>query len=527
MQDKFIVFKKVVLVLLLAIILRLSYVIYPPVMRDESIYSLGACKILHGQILYKEVGEERGPLLFIFYALIFKLFGMYNMLAINIAGLICSLLILLLLFRIGMCFWDSKIGVYIGLFYAIFSFYPDLMNRANTEMLMLLPMVCSVFYFLRAEEKSCLSLYFMSGLMCGISMLFKQTGGATFLAIVIYFIILFVFKNKSKLKLVKNFTIVFAGMLLPILVSIIYFALHHCLNDYIFWSIKLGRIYFTTFGFLGRIRAFWAMWIRLLIPNMMFWIFAIFAVLSSVTQIYAKLKFKNNLNIRDKACLLAVIWAFTSVLAASITGRPYPHYYALVIPPFCILAGVGFLLFLTKYINAFKAKTVRLVAISLLVYGFIGPVVTVHGVDIYNRYLFAVKQRSSYKPVLKEVVRYLNLPKFQENSLLVLDSNPELYIFAHQKCPTRFISLVFAWGTSPSVYSIEKVVVPGFFDKFMEDLRKNRPKFIVDSSMFLKTYRWILPTEHFDRIYEFVSNNYTLEKEIKEISIYRLNNSIN
>ena len=185
MRSKFTVFKKVMLVLLLAVILRLSYIIYPPVMLDESIYALGACKILHGQILYKEVGEQRGPLLFIFYALIFKLFGMYNMLAVNIAGLICSLLVLLLIFRMGMYFWDSKTGVYIGLFYAIFSFYPDLMSRANTEMLMILPMVCSVFYFLRAEEKSRLSLYFMSGLMCGISMLFKQTGGATFLAIVI------------------------------------------------------------------------------------------------------------------------------------------------------------------------------------------------------------------------------------------------------------------------------------------------------------------------------------------------------
>ena len=342
----------VLLIIAIATILRAPYATVPFFNVDEALIAVMADTVLDGNVLYRDAWEHQTPLSYYIYALVFLFFGKNNMTAIHLFAIGWIALTALMIFKLADYLYGdrNKVGFLAGVLYVIFSttYESGDVLAVNTEIFMVLPLTAAIYYLLKAEKTAKLPCFILSGILCALGAMTKQTGGLVLPAMLTYLILTPLLQKKEVRwgETFKKCLLIMLGFSLVIGVCIVYFWLNNALKDFFYLTVKHPYQYSTAVD-LGYLKyRFKVSAASIVVPNLLLWGMAGITTCSIILRAvrgYLVKDVQRRWNEEEVPETLLVLWLFASLLAISIGGRFFGHYYIQTFPALSILAAYGVL----------------------------------------------------------------------------------------------------------------------------------------------------------------------------------------
>lgn len=467
-------------VLFAVILLRIPSFFEPYSYGDETIYLTLGQGMRRGLSLYRDLHDNKPPLLYLTAAIAGNLFWFKAIL------LILSLLGITLFYKFTEKLFP-KIKYFPHVSTIIFTFFTTLPflegNIVNAENFMIIPTVAA-FYILLFKENSQKNI-FISGVLFSISSLYKIPAIFDFPAIFFFWIVQ-IKKRADIKKIFFNSLVLFSGIIFPILLTFAYYTLKGAFGQY------LTAAYLQNFGYLSSWRPD-AKRDPFIIRN------APLLIRGSIILLINFLLFVFRKKV-DKKFLFIVSWLSFSIFGITLSERPYPHYLLQAAAPVSILWALIFT----------SVTMIQVYAILPLTLFFLIP--------LYFRF-WHYRSVNYYSNFFNLATNKISKDKYLENFGGRTKSNYE--IAAIIDAMTDYKDRIFVWEDSAQVYALSKRLPPfkyiaGYHindfssvENTIEVFTKNPPKVIVlfkDSQAPSKLTR-------------FVDINYLL---YKETSIYQI-----
>jgi hypothetical protein len=505
----------ILLIFVLIIILRLPNFFEPYWYGDEAIYLTLGNAMNHGGQLYTTIIDHKTPL-------IYYLAMVPNQFYFRILNLVWMILTTALFYVFAKkLFKKESLAIISSLILVIFTTLPWLEgNIPNGELFVMgfimagavLFSKSSVFSNLFKKEMSLqkswkdTTLLVSAGFMMGLGILTKVPAildVAAFLSIFWLILASNFFDEKSDFsKLKKTFAYLLnrgiffvAGLMLPIILSIVYFVAKGHGSDYLdygllynfrysqSWPVDLGsNLINFAFGMTGK-------------TIILFTLF----ILISLNSGHLKRRFQ--------FISLYFIFSLYSVLLSS---RPYPHYFIQMIPAFALLFTD-----LIVTLSEIKKKKLLHSAKSLVLTG--GLVL----LTIYVMLSFGFRPYSAtnyYKQFFKLATLQISREEYENSFNTVIKDNREVSkIIAEMG-----IQKMFIWGTNPLLYAQSKTIPTSRFtvafhikdfkdyDRTFAQIKKEEPKLIV----VMKN------EESFPKLEEYLTNYYLANNQFENMTLY-------
>lgn len=438
---------------------------------DELIYLILGNAIRRGLVLYRDIHDNKTPLIYFLAAFAGNVFWFRAILCFWMLATIFAF------WKLSQILFPKKESVQrlTTIVFAFLTSFPTLEGQTpNSELFLIGPLIVAFIFALKKENR--IKNMFLAGLFVSFATLLKVP--AVFDTAAILFLPLF-FANFTK-KTIKQFILeslsLIAGIALPIGLSFVWYYLRGAGKEY-FTAAFLQNIGYVASTRIGSIEN--------TVP-----------ILTKLTPIATRggiaafgfillFVFRKKLG---KPYILATLWLLTSLFAATLSERPYPHYLVQAIPAFSILLGM---------LLSLKVKEQALTVI---------PLTLCFLVPVYYKFWY-------YDP----------LPYFG-NFIKLLEGTPKdeyLNLFGGQVARNYKISKeilktvkqtdsVFVWGDAPPIYALTSTLPPikyvanyHIYDysstiEVVGLLSKNMPRLIV-----------LLPEEKVPpELYSFVKTNY-------------------
>lgn len=495
-----------------------------PLGPDQGVLAVIGEGLLHGELPYRDYWEMSSPAIFFTYALILKILGV-SMAAIPIADAFVSMLTTLLIFLLASYIWERKVGYISALFFAFFSNGVRLGMHAGGDIgfgtfwyiaqreTFMLPLIVASFYFIlgpeRGEKKSWRLI--LSGFLAGLTFVYKFPALLIFLCLLLYLNgNFFLTKGQKPVNslLSKNLALI-SGFVLALIPFALFFSAKgamHEMTDVIF------KYVFSVYGqlehnYLGIIKMGLIHTLFIAKENFILWIFFITSSLYIVT------------NDRTKEHLLVLLWGLSSVLFIISHREFFGYHYLLVLPPFSILTGYGIVKALGPHLNlrqifavepgkafiifALLANLVFFATLNYMhytkfYYYVTGKITQENYYDFFNAY---PKHDYSF-PADYKVAQYIENHTDRDDMIYALGGIESIIHFlTKRKSPSRFI---FSWILFSHTHGQVKQA-EAYRKELLLDLKTKTPKYII-------TVRPLKTFSQFSDIYDFIKNNYVLEK---------------
>lgn len=369
---------------------------------DEGIYHVLGDGIREGKILYRDIWDNKPPLLYVTYA-IFNSDQFTIRLASSIAGILSVILFFLLSRKL---FTEPKIQYLTTATFAVLFGLPIIEgNIANAENFMLAPIIAAAILILGQNKRN----YLIAGLLLSIAFLFKIVAIFDLLA----FVLFIVFIKKSK---IKN---LLTGFGLPIVLVMLYFLLNGAFQDFL-KAVLSANISYVGYGN------------KLLIPQ------GLLLIKIAALGLFSIFVIKNKgLAEKNKFILL---WFGFSLFNAFFSQRPYTHYLLVLLPSFVLLTGLLFDKKLQRFILPIFLASLFLILTNFGYYGktifyyqnFLAFVNGNKSVWAYNKF-FDRRTLTDY-----ELATYININTKPQDSIYVWGNNAQLYTLTNKIPPTRY-----------------------------------------------------------------------------------------
>ncbi len=466
----------------LAAILRLPSLFEPFWYGDEGIYLTLGLAIKKGLVLYRDIHDNKPPLL---YFLAFLAGSVFWFRAILLTWMLATTAL----------FWDlasslfpqqPKLTKISTVAFALLSSVPLIEgNVANAEIFMIGTTIAAFYLFLKAKTH----LHFLlAGLLFSCSTLFKVPAGFDLAAAAIF--ILFWLTRKNLKDSALNLAALVLGYLLPIGLTAVYFTAHGALAFYLKAAFMQNIPYLSSWaaGTMsgGGVTAKTGLMIRAL---------ALSVGLFSVYRLKAHLL---------RPTVLITIWFLMALFAAALSERPYPHYLIQVLPAFCLILGLLFagagVMIRRLAFGLIAVLAVTVMAIQFWLYPVFG---------YYTNFL-------SYLGGFHKQTQYFAWFNPQANQTYELAKFLSLYTTENEK--------VFIWGDEPNVYALSRRLPVGRYtvayhivdfngyQETMTALRENPPRYLI----VMKNEKRL-----FSDLNGFINNYYLLEKDFDGTKIFR------
>ena len=478
------------LLLALVFLLRLPSLFEPFTYADEGIYLTLGQAIRKGLVLYRDIHDNKPPLIYLLAAFSGSFFN-YRLLL-----LAWSLATIFVFYQLAkLLFQKNKLSILLttSVFAILISLPTFEGNIANAENFMMLPTIAGFYLilkFLGPKEvpQKIPSFWFLGGGLFALAVLFKVPAIFDFAAA--FILCLLLIKKGSLKKTFINFLFLLIGFLTPILITIFYFASKNSLWPYLqaafsqnipylsSWGNQAKKISTLSFGLLGR-----GLGLALIILLLFF--------------------FRQKISLALK---IIILWFFTSLFAALLSSRPYPHYLLQILPAFSLSFGL-----LTLPKTKIWLKSLPILFIFIFTWFFLSFHFWYYPNLPYlkNFYQFAFR--------LKSYQAYLNYFDNQASSLYQTAS----FLKSHSNSQEK----IFIWGVKPSIYALAHRLPVGRytvsyhiidfqgFKETMENLKQTPP-------------RWLVTAQDekaaFPQLQNFIENNYVPFKQVGDLEIFYL-----
>jgi 4-amino-4-deoxy-L-arabinose transferase-like glycosyltransferase len=200
---------------------------------DVGTYAYIGDMILKGQIPYRDIWDNKPPLIYYLNALLFKIFGShYNTIAIFEIGWI--FITSIFIYKLARSIFQRTISLCISLIFAVYiSTLQIAQCFGEIETYAILPSIISVLSVIQYKKTAKSFFLFISGLMVSAAFLFKPNFAIIVLPLILYLMINSFYKKQSILYLLSEYLILVLGILVPIIIFSIYFFINGALHDVI------------------------------------------------------------------------------------------------------------------------------------------------------------------------------------------------------------------------------------------------------------------------------------------------------
>lgn len=538
----------VVSIVLVVVLLRLPTFLYSYVNIDETDYTLAAQIILDGGLPYRDFLIYQPPLIYYIYALGFLLTGGIHLSGAHIITILFVAGTSLSIYSIVKSMANAQSGLVAGLAYAAYSalFIPQDMLATNCEVLMMFPMALAALFLLKAGEKKSLALTFFAGIMIGLGALAKYQGGIVWAAAIGYFIYNFLAPCMSHASKGRNsaFHCVTSSLVLTLgfLAPPALFALYLYLNGVLSYAVEAFR-YILLYAkgpaqsdILYVILKFFTRSLIFSLTSLPIWLASLYVIYG---QFRGGINRAPNAGVSNAAGFVkfVVIWFFLSIIPIIMGGRIYFHYYFIILPSACILFGIWWSTRNRerKWLTRAIAGWAIICTIGWETYAIVTP-------------LTPPKAKETWvvaADYLKDIAR-------PGETMFVWGCCYQLYFVSGLKPGTRFTSADYLTGRSPMTAgleynpntpappsSLEKLyrdftdrpgvvifdtsnnIFPKAWEYFKEDIKKNLPTYIVDTteSNYRRYGRY--PIANYPYLKDLLETNYEKLKEIDGYIIYK------
>ena len=309
----------VVGILALVLILRIPTFFEPYYYGDEMIYVTLGQGVRQGLTLYKDIHDNKPPLLYLTAALAGNLFWF--------KAILCfwSLLTVALFYKLSLKLFskNEKVQKISTLIFAIFTTIPLFEGAiVNSELFMITFTIGALLILL--TEKLTTKIIFVSGVLFGLGTLFKVPAAFDLPVIILFWFITTDFKNWNQV--FKNTLILSLGFATPLLITFGWYFLHGALPEYIKAAFLQNVGYLSSFRPGDIQKPFYIRNAPLLIRA------SIVLVGSFILFIFRKKL--------SKKFILLSLWTLLSLFAITLSERPYPHYFIQAIAPISLLFGM-------------------------------------------------------------------------------------------------------------------------------------------------------------------------------------------
>ncbi|MBI1863999.1 DUF2029 domain-containing protein [Candidatus Woesebacteria bacterium] len=473
----------VVLVLAFVVIFRIPSLFEPYSYGDEMIYMTLGTGVRQGLTLYKDIHDNKPPLLYYLAGFSGSLVSFKAIL------LFWSLVTVYAFWKLTLMMFPKKekLQKAATTFFAIITTLPLLEgNIVNAENFLIGFIILGFFIALRYKKNWAL---IVAGILFSLAALFKIPAAFDLPALILYFFI----TEKNKKDIIRKTLIISVAFLVPIIFFFVWYYTKGALFDYI------KAAYLENVGYLSSFRP-GDIQKPFLVRNAPLLGRGAIVLIGTIILFIKRKKL-------SLPFILGTVWLLTSLFAATLSERPYPHYLLQVAAPASILVAI-----LIGYENIEQSFAIIPLFLALLV-----PVYYKYyhynTISYYNRFLSFATGRITKQQYFSEfdgnVIRNYMVSDFLSKT-------------------TMPGTKVFVWGDSPPIYALSrrlpplKYVAPYHINDFtthgdvISALNKNKPAYIV-----------VLPnSDNFPELYSFLARNYFNVLQLDGANIWRLNTKL-
>jgi len=299
---------------LLTIILQGQYLDFETIDADVHTYLLVGNDVLNGFLPYENQWDDKGPIFYIFYALLIFLSNK-NLVIFKI---LCDLLLLLIAFGIAKIIYTKqggqrKVQAFVGSSFFVLLLSTPWGSVEYSELFCLFFM-CPSFYLIIKNDSNKKDIFF-SGILYGLSTLVNQ-GSGVFVIVFIYLI--------YKLKKPSNFGKFFSGFISPHIIIFTLYAVRSLLEIYFSTLVTIPLKYSRqSFNLVNELIVFFR---ETLFYNPFLYLVIIFLIVLSVFQI-KKINFD----------LFPYIGIFLSLIFFFLGSAGYKHHLIFFLFFICLI----------------------------------------------------------------------------------------------------------------------------------------------------------------------------------------------
>ena len=308
-------------ILALIFILRIPSFFEPYYYGDEMVYMTLGQGVRQGLTLYKDIHDNKPPLLYLTAAVAGNLFWYKIILAF------WNLITIVVFYKLAKFLFEKnqKAQKLATILFGLLTTLPLLEGlTVNSELFMIVFSILAFLILLKKDVRS--RGIFLAGVLFGLGTLFKIPAAFDAPVIVFYWLITTGFGNWKKI--LKNTLILVAGFIAPLLVTLVWYFFKGALPEYIRAAFMQNVGYLSSFRPGDVQKSFLVRNAPLLIRGLV--------VLAGSFILFV---FRKKLS--DKFTLFS-LWTLFALFAIALSERPYPHYIIQAVAPISFLLAAFF-----------------------------------------------------------------------------------------------------------------------------------------------------------------------------------------
>ena len=435
---------------------------------DSGIFLYMGQQILNGSILYRDLWDNKGPVLYYINALALLIGGG------SIWGLyFIEFLSLLIAVAMGYLVMEKAFSripaIFASIIWPLALFYVGGIDSANgggnfTEEYALPFSFAALYLFLRSRNSSSSTLYiFLIGVVFSLSFLLRpnNTGMQISVALVIFISGVL---TRSFYMLVKQILAYALGSIVVLIAVVLYFQWMNALGDFYDSFIRYNYVYSSS-TLSDRISSL-LFGLRLLSPTGL----PLIAIAAWIIGVCTIINRPNWKEWQTALLSAAVIGLPVEFVLSSTSGLTYFHYYICWLPVFAILTSFFIFGLITNFsstrVNLFKRK------INLSHIWVLGLFIAMSGLALVKaprtleKFISSSKQKS---PIVEEIRKSMKGEKY----LLIWGTDSYFNFVTKMKSPTRYFHQLPFYVCA---YRTDKMI-----EEFLDDIIQKKP-LIVDMS---------------------------------------------
>ena len=337
-------------------LLLLSPLFNAPFDRDQGLYGVIARGWLHGSIPYRDLWDNKGPVLFLWYVAAFSWLG-ENIVGPRLLAALAAGAAVPFVWASGAALLGRRAGILGALLFATAFANVFLQANANAEIFMLLPLAAGFWAFTRGAQGSHLWWYTLAGALTVLAVMTKQSAVWTFPGYLAWLAVVAVRHPQERRRHLTAGAMLALGAALGLAPFAAYFAYYGALND--FWY----AVFWFNYTFVGQFP-----FVLKLLPPLLWHPLPL--VGGAALWFLAALGAFHLWQRRDRTAALILLFLLVSELAAQTMGKNSPHYNIQLLPAAALAGALGLQVVLDRWRAGKKAfGRVLIVAAALSIAG--------------------------------------------------------------------------------------------------------------------------------------------------------------
>ncbi len=294
---------------------------------DQGGYATIARGWLDGAIPYRDLWDNKGPLLFLWYAASFRWLG-EGVVAPRVAAAVAAGLSVPFVWATTRTLFGRREAALAAALFALSFGNVYLQVTANAEVFMLLPLTAGLWAFAVGARGGGLPWFLAAGVFTSLAMFTRQSALWTFVGYGAWLGVLFLREPEERRRQAEAMAALALGAVLAAVPFVVYFAAHSALYELWYAMFAFNWVWAGEFPIVAKLLPPLFLDPTPLVGGLVFW--ALAGV--GVWRLWLR---------GDRFAWLVILFLLSSEAAAQTLGKTSPHYSVQLLPGAAVAAGVG------------------------------------------------------------------------------------------------------------------------------------------------------------------------------------------